>query len=263
MFLWVYNHPTWQMALLFAAFFGTCAVAGAMFFRRYVHAWLHSEKRANELLGVALGSFSVLYGLLLGLLAVASYQNFANTEDLETKEASSLTAAYRDCTGLPDPQRSLLQDDLRRYTRETIDVDWPLQRRGLVPTHSTQLFARFFTDLQAFEPETLRQSNIHAEALHQANILSGLRRERLVSIELGLPNIMWFIVLAGALVNTVLLWMLDMERHVHIVITGVLTVFLGMVIFLIAAMDFPYRGEVSISPESFEQVYATVMSAGP
>jgi hypothetical protein len=81
MFLWVYDHPTWQMALLFAAFFGGCAIAGAMFFRHYAHAWLHREKRANELLGVALGSFSVLYGLLLGLLAVASYQNFANTED--------------------------------------------------------------------------------------------------------------------------------------------------------------------------------------
>jgi hypothetical protein len=253
MFLWIYDHPTWQMACLFAVFFGACAVAGTMFFRRYTHAWLHREKRANELLGVALGSFSVLYGLLLGLLAVASYQNFANTEDLETKEASSLTAAYRDCTGLPDPQRSQLQDDLRRYTRETIDGDWPLQRKGVVPSHSTRLFARFFTDLQAFSPTTLRESSLYAEALRQANTLSGLRRERLVTIKRGLPNIMWLIVLVGALTNTALLWMLNMERHVHIV-------FLGMVIFLIAAMDFPYRGEVSISPEAFEQVYATVMS---
>jgi hypothetical protein len=106
MFLWVYDHPTWQMALLFAAFFGGCAIAGAMFFRHYAHAWLHREKRANELLGVALGSFSVLYGLLLGLLAVASYQILLIQRILETKEASSLTAAYRDCSGLPNPQRS-------------------------------------------------------------------------------------------------------------------------------------------------------------
>jgi protein-S-isoprenylcysteine O-methyltransferase Ste14 len=79
----------------------------------------------------------------------------------------------------------------------------------------------------------------------------------------SLSSIMWLIVLAGPLVNTVLLSMSDMERHVYIVITGVLTVFLGMVIFLFAAMDFPYRGDVSISPEAFEQVYATVMSPGP
>jgi hypothetical protein len=259
MFLWVYDYPTWLMALLFMAGFGVFSIVGAILFRRLAHEWLHTEKRVNELLGVAIGSFSVLYGLLLGLLAVASYQNFANVEDLETKEASTLISAYRDCSGLPDPQRSLLQQDLRQYTRETIDADWPLQRKGVDPTRSTALFGKFFDDLQAFNPADQRQSNLHAEALRQANNLSGLRRQRLVSVEVGLPDIMWWVVLVGVVIHIVLWWMLNMERHVHLLITGLMSVFLGMVIFLIAAMDYPYRGEVSISPDSFEQVYTAVM----
>jgi hypothetical protein len=259
MFLWVYQYPTWQMALLFAAGFGAFAIAGTIAVRRLASGWLHREEPANEHLGVALGSFSVLYGLLLGLLAVASFQNFSNTEDLETKEASSLIAAYRDSSGLPDPQRTQLQTDLRQYTRETIDIDWPLQKQGVVPTHSTEMFGRFFSDLQSFNPSTPRETNIHAEALRQANNLSNLRRERLVTVKVGLPNIMWWVVLVGAFINMALLWMFNMERHIHVLISGLLSVFLGMVIFLIAAMDYPYRGEVSITPESFEQVYAAVM----
>jgi hypothetical protein len=36
---------------------------------------------------------------------------------------------------------------------------------------------------------------------------------------------------------------------------GVLAFFLGTVIFLIASMDNPFRGEVSIQPEAFSTLY--------
>ena len=66
-------------------------------------------------------------------------------------------------------------------------------------------------------------------------------------------------VLLGAFANTLLLWMLKMPMRVHAILTGLLSAFTGLVIFLVAAMDFPFRGEVSIGAEAFEQVFATVM----
>jgi hypothetical protein len=36
---------------------------------------------------------------------------------------------------------------------------------------------------------------------------------------------------------------------------GLLSLFLGTMMFLIAAMDNPLRGEVSVSPAAFELVY--------
>jgi hypothetical protein len=259
MFLWVYDFPDWLMALLFAGGFAAFSIVGTLASRRFASSWLHRPKTANEHIGIALGSFSVLYGILLGLLAVASFQTFANTEDLDTKEAARLMAVYRECSGLPDPMRTELQNDLRAYTRETIDVDWPLQQRGIVPTHSTQLFGKFFDRLESFNPTTMRESNIQLESMRQAADLSGLRRQRLATVRVGLPSIMWGVVLAGALVFAVLLWMFDMERHVHILITGLLSAFLGLTIFVIVAMDYPYRGEVSIDAQPFEQVYGAVM----
>jgi len=38
-----------------------------------------------------------------------------------------------------------------------------------------------------------------------------------------------------------------------------LSAFMGLVIFLIAAMDYPFRGDVSIDAAPFEQVYTMVM----
>jgi hypothetical protein len=59
--------------------------------------------------------------------------------------------------------------------------------------------------------------------------------------------------------NIILIWMQDMEIHVHLILGAVLASILGAVIFLIAELDNPFRGEVSIGPESITHVYETVM----
>ncbi len=86
-----------------------------------------------------------------------------------------------------------------------------------------------------------------------------MRGQRLANVNAGIPDILWWVVLLGTFVNTLLLWMLKMSTRVHVILTGLLSAFTGLVILLVAAMDFPFRGEVSIGAEAFEQVYATVM----
>ena len=49
--------------------------------------------------------------------------------------------------------------------------------------------------------------------------------------------------------NIVLIWIQDMEIHVHLILGAVLASILGAVIFLIAELDNPFRGQVSIGPE--------------
>ena len=49
----------------------------------------------NEILGDFLQYFGVIYGLLLGLLAVSTYQNHSDTEKAVGNEASSLAALYQ------------------------------------------------------------------------------------------------------------------------------------------------------------------------
>ena len=69
----------------------------------------------NEILGDFLQYFGVIYGLLLGLLAVATYQNHTDVEKAVAGEASSLAALYRDISAI------------REYMRSTIEDAWPLQ----------------------------------------------------------------------------------------------------------------------------------------
>ena len=256
---WIYDYPTSIVGPLFVAVFIAVTLLGIFLTRATVHSWLHRSERANEMVGVALSNFFVLYGILLGLLAVATYQNYSTVGDIVDKEASSLSALYRDLSAYPQPIRSHLQDALREYTRYTIEEGWDLQRRGVVPAQGSKLITSVLQMLLTFNPSTEREKIIHAETLRQYNTKVELGRARLANVSKGLPAVLWWVVAFGALMNIILIWMHDIEIDVHLILGALLASILGAVIFLIAELDHPFRGEVSVGTDSIERVYRTVM----
>jgi hypothetical protein len=75
MFYWLYEIPILLVVGLFALLFvGLCSI-GIIFVSPIIAPWFQDNQRLNEVLGDYLQYFGVIYGLLLGLLAVATYQN--------------------------------------------------------------------------------------------------------------------------------------------------------------------------------------------
>jgi hypothetical protein len=259
MFYWIYDIPTWQLGALFALLFVGITWVGTLFISPILKLWFRSQEGLNDLVGYALGAFGVFYGLLLGLLAVATYQNAANVEDNVAREAASLGALYRDVSSYPQPIRADLQKRLQDYTRFVIDKAWPAQRRGEVPQGSVQMMDEFQQVLTQFEPATKGQEIVHAETLRQFNDMILLRRLRINAIHAGIPGVMWYVVAVGAVINTLLILSFRMRFDIHLVIGGMLSFFVGVVIFMIAAMDNPFRGEVSVGPDAFELIYTSLM----
>ena len=116
MLYWIYDVPAlWIVALFAVLFVGVCWL-GIFLFRPFVRSRLSPDVRLNEILGDFLQYFGVIYGLLLGLLAVATYQNHTDVEKAVSSEASSLAALYRDVTAYPEPQRTELKTLLKEST---------------------------------------------------------------------------------------------------------------------------------------------------
>jgi hypothetical protein len=224
MMYWIYDYPSWVIGLLFCSTLVAFTWMGIFLTRATVHSWLHREKRANEMVGLALSSYFVLFGLLLGLLAVATYQNYANVGDIVTKEASSLAALYREISSLPQPIRGQLQQRLREYTRYTIEEGWAQQRKGIVPKGEAVRSGLVIRTLMDFEPSNEKEETIYADALRQSVHRNELSSERLSNVTTGLPAVLWWVVAVGAAINIVL-----------------------------------FRGEISIGPNALARVYEDVM----
>lgn len=259
MFYWIYDvPPLWTVGLFAALFVGVCWL-GVVLFRPFVRERLNPDARLNETLGDFLQYFGVMYGLLLGLLAVATYQNHTDVEKAVSSEASSLAAIYRDVTAYPEPQRAELKTLLREYTRYVIEEAWPLQRQGLVPPGGVKRIADFQASLVSFEPQTKAQEALHDAAMRQFNSFFEYRRTRLYSVNSGIPALLWYTVGVGALINMIFIWLFNLRLKVHLLLGGIISFFLATMISLIALMDHPFRGEVGVSSDAFQLIYDQLM----
>ena len=259
MFYWIYDVPSTTLALLITGAFVGFSWIGAVLIRPILRAFLRKRADINDLIGYMLSCFGVFYGLLLGLLAVAAYQNFSTVETIVSKEASALSALSRDVSAYPEPDRTNLIWLLRDYTRYVVHYAWPSQRKGIIPQEGNTRMIAFHEQLIRFEPQTPGQEILHAEALRQFNNYLEARRMRLFSVTTSIPGVMWAVVLVGALMNIALIWMFDMKLINHLVLGGILSAFMGLMIFLIASLDNPFRGELSISPAPFEDILTHLM----
>jgi hypothetical protein len=186
-FYWIYDYPSWAIGILFVAVLVAVNWIGIFVTRATVHSWLHRDKRTNEMVGIALSSYFVLFGLLLGLLAVATYQNFSSVGDIVDKEASSMSALWKEFSAYPQPIRGQLQNALREYARYTIEEGWDQQRKGIVPTGEPKRSGLIAKILLSFEPTKESEKLIHAEALHESTHRIELSRARMENVTLGLP----------------------------------------------------------------------------
>jgi len=98
--------------------------------------------------------------------------------------------------------RPQLQKELRDYAQYVINTDWPAQQRGEVALGGVEMLDRFQSTLTTFEPATRGQELLHGEALRAYNEMLEACSLRLDAVaKTGLPNVLWLVVLAGAVIG--------------------------------------------------------------
>lgn len=259
MFYWIYDIPIWQLAMAFAAIFVGMTWLGILLVSPILRIWLKSQEGLNDLVGYVLSAFGVFYGLLLGLLAVSTYQNSSDLEGIVANEAAALASLWRDVSNYPEPTNTKLHDQLRGYTRFLIDEAWPAQRQGRMAPRGVVMMNEFQRDLARFKPADSSEEILHAETMSAFNKMIEFRSKRIQNINTGIPGVMWYVVGVGALINTVLILFFRMRFDLHLILGGILSFFIGMLIFLVVAMDHPFRGEISIGPDRIRVVYDALM----
>lgn len=253
--LWLYDLPTWLMGLLIVGAFTGLSVAGLYATRGFVRAISGPRPGPNEGVDAYIGASAVFYGIVAGLIAVAAWEQFATYDDRVTQEAGAVATLYRNVATLPEPYGSKLTQELRAYTREVI-VGWPLLQQGVVPPKAAALLNTFQTSFYSFDPKTERDRIIYTSSVDEFDRMVELRRLRLHDKDVGLPAPLWAVVILGGILTTFLTYFLALERFkVHIVMTVVSGILVSLLMFMIVALDHPFRGEVSIGSDAFQLVY--------
>jgi len=257
---WIYDLQNWQFYLLTVSCFICFSLLGSFVVNKYLEKLLNITQESNNIIGIFLSISGVFYGITLGLIAVGTFDNFKKAEDIVMSESSALAALYRDVSILEQPEKEVLLKELKNYTRFTIQTDWPLQRKGIISSESVNIVNTFQQQFAKYIPETSKDAILYREVFDQYNVFIEARRNRLSISQNNLPGTVWFLIIIGAIINIILLWLLhNNNKRLDIALNILNGLLLGSLIFLIASMDNPLRGEYSVGTEMFQSLLNDIM----
>lgn len=213
----------------------------------------------NDTISHGTGSYALFYALLVGLLTVAAYQNKVQVEQHILAEAAAVGGLYSDMGVYPEPMRSDMKELLRDYVLFTIHKDWPAHQVGEVMNGGVHRVDAMRQLLASFEPASPSQQIVHAEVIRSFAEFSNARQQRLSGVATRIPDILWYAVAVGALVNLLILLMLRMKPLAHFLLGSISAFFLGVILFVIVVLDDPLRGEAGLRPQPFELLWERQM----
>jgi hypothetical protein len=229
MMYWVYDISNFNFALFMLGSFVVFGVVGLL-----ITQWILGRRKEriseeNDIVSFYFSAVVAFYGITLGLISVGVWQTFSESDTKSTTEAAALESLYRDVSSYPEPTRSACRPLLIKYTENVINVAWPMQQLGQIPTGGSEIMTEIQMCIFPFEPQTQGQMAIHQEALGQYNRVSELRRLRVLSATSGLPAATWWVLVAGAAVSIALTWLFVVEsRARHVLLTGIYSGLIGL-----------------------------------
>jgi hypothetical protein len=77
----------------------------------------------------------------------------------------------------------------------------------------------------------------------------------LLEAEQGLPVILWVVLIGGGIVVVSFTYLFGLDSTViHLLMVAALALIISLVLFTVAALNFPFKGDITFSPDAMEQV---------
>lgn len=260
----LYSHPTWEVGLVVIGIWTGLALLGLWIFQHLVDVKTRQED--TDTVGLTFAIVAVVYAVLIAFIVVDVFETSAKGEQIATAEANKLSNLMLDSAGLPAQTAEGVRKDLDDYIDIVVKSEWPSQRAGklgdAVFEPGWTVLAHLSARLAVFEPLTMGQNVNKGEMLHTVNELIKARRSRILAAGEHLPLVVWQILLLAGAVAVGYTYLFGAHSFgIHVAITGLISATIALVFVLIIALDYPFRGEVSVGDEAFVNVKATAAGA--
>jgi hypothetical protein len=215
----------------------------------------------NDRAGFILAVIGVIYAVLLAFIAIGVWERFQDAEARTYDEAGALATVYRDAGSFPNAGE--LRTALEAYVHSVIDHEWPRMRRGARSPISDALLESVDRDVRALPANTPRLQDIQSQMLAAMDTALMDRQTRLTIDFNGINGILWAVLILGAYLTVGFTYFFGFERTImQQLMIGALGLMIGLVLFLVMALDFPYRGSIAVEPEAFRSVLETFKAIG-
>jgi hypothetical protein len=207
----------------------------------------------NSTLSPFLTVVGLVFGALLGFTVVVAWEQFSSAEANIAHEASTLTTMYRQTVGIPEPLRTQLRQQLRKYAEAVRGSEWNTDEAGGGASDNTRAA---ITDMYRLlgNQASLSSSPVSGELLKSLTVLASDRNQRALDAQPRIPPLLWSGLLSGAvlLVGLTGFMRLDSNRG-HLLLSSAVALLLGLLLFIVYWLDHPFGTEIGVTPAPFER----------
>ena len=251
---WFYSHSTWEVMFVVCAAIVGLSLCVLYLFHRFVE-WEPREKDTS-MVGLSYALAGGIYAIVISFVAVGVYENMDKADGVATAEANYLSSVVFDSAGLPADLAQKVRGTVYAYIDTVTEKEWHSQQAYQMDDSN---FAEGWSelrqlshDLSSFEPATQGQATLKLEMLQNIDDLFGARHTRLLAANAHLPDTVWQMMVLGLMLVLVYVCLFGPHSYtMHMAVTALTMFTIGLVFTLIIAMDYPFRGDVSVSDEAY------------
>lgn len=245
--------PLWLSGLLLVVVPTMLAMSAVLLIRRAAPLELLAGN--NEVAGFKFAVVGVLYAVLLAFAVIVVWERFSETEGEVATEAGASATLYRLADGLAAPTGPGIHTAITAYLESVVSEEWPAMEQGAEHPGTTTTLDQLYATVLAAGAVERRDAVVLEAMLAQLNILTEARRARLVATVGIVPGVLWVVLFGGAVLTIgFTLFFGTPNLRAQALMTGILAMLICSGLLVIVAIEYPFTGEVHVSPESIERV---------
>ena len=208
-------------------------------------------KQNHEIGAIMFNAFGLVYAVFVAFMVFAVWNEYQAAEANIELEVNQLSLLLRNASSLNTDLRNEIKADLADYADSVVNHDWENMAAGKRITSAMPL-GKLWKTVSQIPADSLKTSQIFSIYYENLNNLSKYRTLRVIGSKYGLPPILWFVLLFGALISVCYSFFFNMNKFVtQVIFTSILLSFTLMMLYLIYCFDHPYSGANKITAGPF------------
>jgi hypothetical protein len=142
---------------------------------------------------------------------------------------------------------------VNRYVHAVVQYEWKTMRDGQDSPRANAELDGLYAAYSQVKPSGTTQTQVYTQALTDLHEAATKRRERLDIAANNLPTMLRVLVAVGLVLLLVLEYRPRLKPAASLVFMGSLAIVVTSAVLLTVVLDYPFAGQVSVSPEPFKQ----------
>lgn len=226
------------------------SLVGVIVVRRFVP--LEQLKEQHDVAAACFAVLGGLYGIVLAFVLVSSWERFEAARQEVEHEVDALADVFRHTQALAEPARTALEKLIIAYEQTTVESEWPAMAVGQRSPEAQQIFGQLWQTLLATPVGDGNEPAIFQNTLERMDDLSNARRGRLRYLRVGMPNLVWVFLVGSGVITVAFSYFFGLRSLVpQMLMTAALSGTIAFTLILIAELQQPFGGHLSIQPIDF------------